>query len=111
MTKIDVEEDDIVFALSDGVTDNLWEEEVMDYAVSALQTWKEQHGQEGAENLAEAMKYVAQEIVLSARKIAEDPFAASPFMEKAVEEGLAIEGGKLDDISVVAAICKRRAPG
>lgn len=111
MTKVDVEEDDIVFALSDGVTDNLWEEEVMDYAVSALQTWKEQHGQEGAENLAEAMKYVAQEIVLSARKIAEDPFAASPFMEKAVEEGLAIEGGKLDDISVVAAICKRRAPG
>jgi len=29
-------------------------------------------------------------------------------MERAVEEGLAIEGGKLDDISVVAAICKRR---
>ena len=53
----------------------------------------------------------AQEVVLSARKIAEDPFAASPFMEKAVEEGLAIEGGKLDDISVVAAICKRRKDG
>jgi protein phosphatase PTC7 len=29
-------------------------------------------------------------------------------MEKAIDEGLSIEGGKLDDISVVAAQCKRR---
>jgi hypothetical protein len=84
----------------------LWEEEISDYAVGALKKIKEKHGHDL--DLQEAMKYVAQEIVLAARKIAEDPFAASPFMEKAVEEGLAIEGGKPDDISVVAAICKRR---
>jgi hypothetical protein len=29
-------------------------------------------------------------------------------MERAIEEGLSIEGGKLDDISVVAAVCKKR---
>ena len=57
---------------------------------------------------AKGMRFVAQELVLAARKIAEDPFAGSPFMERAVEEGLAIEGGKIDDISVVAAICKKR---
>lgn len=34
-----------------------------------------------------------------------DPFAESPFMEHAIEEGLASAGGKLDDISVVAALC------
>jgi serine/threonine protein phosphatase PrpC len=106
LDKVEVEEDDVVLAMSDGVTDNLWEEEISDYAVGALKTIKEKHGHEL--DMPEAMKYVAQEIVLAARKIAEDPFAASPFMEKAVEEGLAIEGGKLDDISVVAAICRRR---
>lgn len=108
LDKIELLEDDVVLALSDGVTDNLWEEEISDYTVEALKKWKESHGNDDG---AEAMKYVAQEVVLSARKIAEDPFAASPFMEKAVEEGLAVEGGKLDDISVVAAICKRRKEG
>ena len=108
LDKVEITESDIVLAMSDGVTDNLWEEEIADYAVGALQTWKEKFEAEAEGNVAEAMKYVAQEIVLSARKIAEDPFAASPFMEKAVEEGLAIEGGKMDDISVVAAMCRRR---
>lgn len=108
LDKVDISEGDIILAMSDGVTDNLWEEEIADYATGALTTWEEKFSEKSAGSLAEAMKYVAQEIVLSARKIAEDPFAASPFMEKAVEEGLAIEGGKLDDISVVAALCKRR---
>lgn len=103
---VDVEEGDVVLAVSDGVTDNLWEEEISGCAVKALKEAEEKFGNEV--DLSRAMKFVAQQVVLAARKIAEDPFAASPFMEKAVEEGLAIEGGKLDDISVVAALCKRR---
>ena len=111
LSKIEIQEDDIVLAMSDGVTDNLWEGEISDTAVDALHNWQGQNnGQDVGEggSLAEGMRFVAQELVLAARKIAEDPFAASPFMERAVEEGLAIEGGKLDDISVVAALCKRR---
>ncbi|EMC95244.1 hypothetical protein BAUCODRAFT_532796 [Baudoinia panamericana UAMH 10762] len=115
MTKVEVEEDDIVLAMSDGVTDNLWEHEITDTAVASLEGWHEKlkKGDLGSDvgeggSLAEGMRYVAQEVVLAARKIAEDPFASSPFMERAVEEGLAIEGGKLDDISVVAALCRRR---
>ena len=110
LSKIDVQEDDIVLTMSDGVTDNLWENEIADATVESLENWEAENkkmGQDG-EGYAEGMRYVAQELVLGARKIAEDPFAASPFMERAVDEGLAIEGGKLDDISVVAAICKRR---
>ena len=115
LSKIDIQEDDIILAMSDGVTDNLWEEEIADVAVDSLNGWKEdkskaisgRHSGSG-ESLAEGMRYVAQELVLAARKIAEDPFAGSPFMERAVEEGLAIEGGKLDDISVVAGLCRRR---
>ena len=111
LSKVDVQEDDIVLALTDGVTDNLWEEEISETAVTSLQGWHERvkAGNDDADtHLAEGMRYVAQEIVLAARKVAEDPFAGSPFMERAVEEGLAIEGGKLDDISVVAALCKKR---
>ena len=115
LSKIEIREDDVILAMSDGVTDNLWEEEIADVAVDSLNDWKVDKSKaisskhEGTgESFAEGMRYVAQELVLAARKIAEDPFAGSPFMERAIEEGLAIEGGKLDDISVVAALCKRR---
>lgn len=115
MSKVEVEEDDIVLALSDGVTDNLWEQEISETVVTSLNDWRErvESGKIGQDvndggSLAEGMRFVAQELVLAARKVAEDPFAGSPFMERAVEEGLAIEGGKLDDISVVAALCKKR---
>lgn len=115
LSKFEVEEDDIVLAMSDGVTDNLWEQEIADAVVDELEVWKnnkslgkikEDRGE--ADGYANGMRFVAQQLVLAARKIAEDPFAGSPFMERAVEEGLAIEGGKLDDISVVAAVCKKR---
>jgi serine/threonine protein phosphatase PrpC len=126
VSQIELNEDDVVLAMSDGVTDNLWEEDITECLVTAFRQWQEeqqqhstksqqetgegteQEGGGGGASLAEGMRFVAQQIVLRARKIAEDPFAASPFMEKGVEEGLAIEGGKMDDISVVAAICKRR---
>lgn len=106
LTKVEIHEDDMILAMSDGVTDNIWEEDISDFAMEAFARWQDDRSPEST--LAEGMRHIAQELVLKARKVAEDPFAASPFMEKAVEEGLAIEGGKLDDISVVAAICKRR---
>jgi protein phosphatase PTC7 len=111
---VNVQEGDVVLAMSDGVTDNLWEHEISANALKSLRTWLKKHAAEdkasSEENgiSAEAMKFLAQELVLAARQIAEDPFAESPFMEKAVDEGLAIEGGKKDDISVVAGlVCKR----
>ncbi|KAG8623458.1 hypothetical protein KVT40_008434 [Elsinoe batatas] len=111
--KIDVEEGDVVLAMSDGVVDNLWEHEVVENVVQSMDKWEGQEKakaeEKGETGEAAGMKFVAQELVKAARVIAEDPFAESPFMERAVEEGLSIEGGKLDDISVVAAICRRRA--
>ena len=105
---------DVVLAMSDGVTDNLWEHEISANALKSLRTWLEKHAAEDtapkdSRGVSEsAMKFLAEELVLAARQIAEDPFAESPFMEKAVDEGLAIEGGKLDDISVVAGFVRRR---
>ncbi|PNS20175.1 hypothetical protein CAC42_5625 [Sphaceloma murrayae] len=113
MDKITVEEGDVVLAMSDGVVDNLWEHEVVENVVESMGRWEQEMKpkveDKGERSEAAGMRFVAQELVKAARKIAEDPFAESPFMERAVEEGLSIEGGKLDDISVVAAICRRRA--
>lgn len=110
--KIEIEEDDVVLAMSDGVVDNLWEHEVVENVVESLQKWEKGEAKEVNRSeeagYADGMQYVAQELVKAARVIAQDPFAESPFMERAIDEGLSIEGGKLDDISVVAAMCKRR---
>lgn len=103
-----------MLAMSDGVTDNLWEHEISANALKSLRTWVKKHAADETATeksngvSTEAMKFLAQELVLAARQIAEDPFAESPFMEKAVDEGLAIEGGKLDDISVVAGFVRKR---
>ena len=54
------------------------------------------------------MVFAARELVRCARVIAEDSFAESPFMERAVEEGLPFEGGKMDDITVaIGRVTKR----
>lgn len=54
------------------------------------------------------MVFVARELVRCARVVAEDNQAESPFMERAVDEGLPFEGGKMDDISVAIGMVARR---
>lgn len=96
LTSLELEEDDIVVAVSDGVTDNLWEHEVSKLVLDSLKQWaeKEDHIEEG-EAIREggAMVYAAKQLLMSARSVAQDPFAQTPYMEKALGEGLGIEGG------------------
>ena len=112
MDKFDIKERDVVLAMSDGVVDNLWEHEVVEKVLNSIREWESgEVGESAIDRTGGAgggMMFVAEELVKAARVIAEDPYAESPFMERAVEEGLAMEGGKLDDISVVAAVCRRR---
>jgi serine/threonine protein phosphatase PrpC len=113
LSKIALQEDDIILALSDGVMDNLWEHEVLRTVLDSINKWEE--GRVSHEDLPDSRMaeernvFVARELLNAALAIAQDPFAESPFMEKAIDEGLAIEGGKMDDISVVVASCKKRA--
>jgi serine/threonine protein phosphatase PrpC len=93
MDKLALQEDDVVLAMSDGVVDNLWEHEVLQNVLDSIRNWKEQSGA-SSDRKGNSMQFVAQELVNAARVIAEDPFAESPFMERAVEEGLAMEGGE-----------------
>ena len=100
---VDIQEGDVVLAVSDGVSDNLWENEVCQNVCDSVSKWND-----GAEGTEDGMVFVARELMNAARSIAQDPFAESPFMERAVEEGLPMEGGKMDDISVVMGMCRRR---
>lgn len=100
MDRVQIEENDVVLAMSDGVVDNLWEHEVLANVVDSIHKWENGEadfadGEKKEErSYADGMQYVAQELVKAARVIAEDPFAESPYMEKAVDEGLSVEGGE-----------------
>lgn len=97
MDKVDLEVNDVVLAMSDGVVDNLWEHEVVESVVESIRKWESgdagEYKGDRTGGAGGGMLYVAKELMKAAKAIAEDPFAESPFMERAVEEGLAMEGG------------------
>jgi hypothetical protein len=97
LTKIELEENDIVVAVSDGVIDNLWEHEVLTNILESIDKWEAGEGGE-ADGEREAgagggMVFAAKRLLNAALCIAQDPFAESPYMEKAIDEGLSVEGG------------------
>lgn len=101
MDKVEIEENDVVLAMSDGVIDNLWEHEIIENVTNSIRKWES--GEGGVKNgkrlggAGGGMQFVAEELMKAAKTIAQDPFAESPFMEHAIEEGLAMEGGRLHD--------------
>ncbi|GAB0134750.1 hypothetical protein EsDP_00003107 [Epichloe bromicola] len=107
--QVDLKVGDVVLAMSDGVIDNLWEHEIVESIVQSITSWETGRSkipqEERTGGRQGGMQVAAADLVEAARLIAMDPFAESPFMEKGIEEGLASEGGKPDDISVVAALC------
>lgn len=133
LDKVPIEEGDVVLAMSDGVIDNLWSHEIVENVSNSVKRWAV--GDVGRRTRSSdnpggsgSMAFVAEELMLAAKTIALDPFAESPFMEHAIDEGLPSEGGesvqisifmtrrktltlwlsgKLDDITVVAALCTR----
>ncbi|KPI39181.1 Protein phosphatase-like protein [Cyphellophora attinorum] len=103
MDKIAIEVGDVIVVVSDGVTDNLFDTEIVQKVCGAVKSWEQ-----GSVEAKEGMVWVARELMNAAREIAQDPNAESPYMEKALDEGISAFGGKLDDISVVLGVCRRR---
>jgi hypothetical protein len=103
---VELHEDDVVIAMTDGVVDNLWEHEVVTNVCESMEKWRNESQNVGTEegkddqeqSYADGMRFVAQRLVNAAREIAEDPFAESPYMEKAIDEGLSIEGGMFSSV-------------
>ena len=100
-----LKEGDIVLAMSDGLPDNLWDHEIMEIvlrSVGALKSESEDRteGKRAIES-GGGMMWVAQELVREARQVAEDPFSESPYMERAVEEGIGYEGGESGELSML----------
>ncbi len=94
---VELQVGDVVLAMSDGVIDNLWDHEIVDIVTKSMANWQtmianKKKGDKVDARLSE-MRMAAQDLVAAAKTIALDPFAESPFMEHAIEEGLASEGG------------------
>ena len=98
---VELAEGDICLAMSDGVTDNLWGHEIVDNVSKSVQRWEAGEGDrtDGANN---SMRFVAEELMKAAKAVATDPFAESPFMEHAIEEGLASSGGELNRCNIMS---------
>jgi len=98
LDKVEIEEHDVVLAMSDGVIDNLWEHEIIENVVKSIHRWESGEGESDVHDrkggAGGGMQFVARELMKAAKAIATDPFAESPFMEHAIEEGLAMEGGE-----------------
>jgi protein phosphatase PTC7 len=99
--KIEIEENDVVLAMSDGVIDNLWEHEIVENVCKSIEKWEAEKDSNGSGSIGDrtggadgGMMFVADQLMNAARVIAQDPFAESPFMEHAIDEGLAMEGGE-----------------
>jgi hypothetical protein len=88
--------------MSDGVIDNLWEHEIVENVSNSIQRWAAGEGGRADGDRAGGanggMAFVAEELMTAAKTIALDPFAESPYMEHAIEEGLPSEGGMRADI-------------
>jgi hypothetical protein len=94
MDRVVLQEDDVVLAMTDGVVDNLWEHEVVSNVLESMDKWNGDMDKDTEQQTyADGMRFVAHQLVNAAREIAQDPFAESPYMEKAIDEGLSIEGG------------------
>lgn len=135
ISSVDVQDGDIIIVASDGLLDNVWEwevlEAVLDEASAAEDDGDDDNGGDGGEvaEVAEptedgdgeekkekkkakrgSPERIAERLVRAAKNVAQNPFAESPYMERNIDEGLVFEGGKWDDISVVAAIIRKDPP-
>jgi hypothetical protein len=93
--RVELQEDDVVIAMTDGVVDNLWEHEVVTSVLESMDKWSgDSEKDTEQQTYADGMRFVARQLVNAAKVIAQDPFAESPYMEKAIDEGLSVEGGE-----------------
>lgn len=101
--------DDVLILASDGLSDNLWDADVLAEVVRLRSTFLGS-GSADAGSIGNLLRrrtlagMLSEALCARARRIAERPMAATPFARRAQEHGHAFRGGKCDDISVVVAV-------
>lgn len=96
--KLTVETGDIVLLMTDGVLDNIFDDELEELVSSSVTIHSRKNHPKSVPNL------VAQDVAFKARELSENSRRESPFTVEARKHGLNYLGGKEDDITVVAAI-------
>ncbi|WFD36543.1 protein-serine/threonine phosphatase [Malassezia cuniculi] len=97
-----VQEGDVVIMSSDGMLDNLFDEDIVE---EVRRVCREMANSEDRCSVAHA---ISEALCCRAKAASEDPrLVVSPFQQQAVEEGMYYVGGKVDDITVVTGIVAR----
>lgn len=86
---VPVSEGDLVILATDGLSDNLWDEDILDEVAK----WDRID-----------VNVLSQALCSRAKMVAADPTAHTPFAHRARQEGKKFDGGKKDDVSVVVAL-------
>lgn len=94
--RIDLYEGDVIIAATDGLFDNLYEQDIASVVFKSLQ--ESLRPQEIAELLA-----------TRAQEVGQSSYVRSPFADEAQATGyVGYRGGKLDDVTVIVSLVKRR---
>lgn len=96
MYKVKIQKGDIIILGSDGVFDNLYDDDLLDQ-INQFTCPKKG-------TLKVRPQIIADAIVCRAKNACEDLNTPSPFSSRAMQEGLYHQGGKDDDISVVVGV-------
>ncbi|KAL0365127.1 UNVERIFIED_CONTAM: putative protein phosphatase 2C 71 [Sesamum angustifolium] len=95
--RVDLEDDDVIITATDGLLDNLYDQEISSIVVSSLAADKK------LEEIAELLATKAQDVGRSTS-------GRSPFADEAQAAGFAgYTGGKLDDVAVIVSIVQRQS--
>lgn len=95
---LSVETGDIVLLMTDGVIDNVFDDELEELVSTSINI----HSRK--KSASEVPQMIAQDIAFRARSLSEDSKRESPFTVEARKTGRNSLGGKQDDITVVAAV-------
>ncbi len=109
ISAIELEVGDVTVCCTDGVLDNVWEDEL---AALCAESFKESDACEGdMEMMAESAETFCQNILNLAVTHSEDTERRSPFEANAKRWGFRYRGGKMDDITVVVSLVERADEG
>ncbi|KAM0793290.1 hypothetical protein ACM66B_000750 [Microbotryomycetes sp. NB124-2] len=113
---IKVQKDDIVILSSDGLLDNIFDYDLLEevnrfVAASRGGPNSSRHPSQRFTLNRFSPQAVSEALSRRAQSVYEDPHAiASPFQQRAVEEGIYFTGGKRDDITTVVAVVGELEP-